>query len=760
MIAFIVIITLLLLYTIYSLYRLHIIRKKQEKELEIVFNRISDGVVSVDSNWRYTFLNDAAMATHPYTKEETLGKVIWDVHPEMKGTIFWDTYHEAMTTKKAQEIENYYPPMNIWFSVKVYPAANGLTIFYKDVTTTKLAEQKLSESLKETNDYKYALDESSIVAITDQKGVIQYANDNFCKISKYSREELIGQDHRIINSGYHSKEFIRDLWVTIAHGHIWRGELKNKAKDGTIYWVDTTIVPFLNDLGKPYQYIAIRADITERKKIEENLKKSLKETTDYKYALNESSIVAITDQKGVIQYANDNFCKISKYSRKELIGQDHRIINSGFHPKEFIRELWVTIANGKIWRGELKNKAKDGTIYWVDTTIVPFLNDLGKPYQYVAIRADITERKKIEENLKKSLKETTDYKYALDESSIIAITDQKGVIQYANDNFCRISKYSREELIGQDHRIVNSGYHNKEFIRELWVTIANGKIWRGDIKNKAKDGTTYWVETTIVPFLNASNKPYQYVAIRADITQRKETEVRLSENIQELERSNQELEQFAYIASHDLQEPLRMVGSYMQLIERRYKGKLDKDADDFIHFAIDGATRMKQLIADLLNYSRMNKDGTITLVNMNDVLAEVMQNLSASIKENNGIVGFDNMPVIEADRTQMVQLFQNLVSNALKFKREGIPPVINVNATQQNDKWLFSITDNGIGIERQYSEKVFVVFKQLHTKAKYGGTGIGLAIAKKIVERHGGKIWFESTTGNGTTFYFTLNAKI
>jgi PAS domain S-box-containing protein len=258
---------------------------------------------------------------------------------------------------------------------------------------------ELQKSLKETSDYKYALEESSIVAITDQKGIIKYANDNFCKISKYSREQLIGQDHRIINSGYHPKEFIKDLWMTIANGKIWKGELKNKAKDGTIYWVDTTIVPFLDEEGKPYQYVAIRADITERKRVEENLEKSLKETLDYKYALEESSIVAITDQKGIIKYANDNFCKISKYSRQELIGQDHRIINSGYHSKEFIKTLWTTIANGKIWKGELKNKAKDGTIYWVDTTIVPFLTGEGKPYQYIAIRADITERKRVEELL-------------------------------------------------------------------------------------------------------------------------------------------------------------------------------------------------------------------------------------------------------------------------------------------------------------------------------------------------------------------------
>jgi PAS domain S-box-containing protein len=532
-------------------------------------------------------------------------------------------------------------------------------------------------------------------------------------------------------------------------------KFRTRHKDGHYIWMEGT---FINRLSDPdvRGIISNLRDVTERINSHEQLQKTIRELTDYKYSLDESSIVAITDQKGIIKHANENFCRISKFSREELIGKDHRIINSGFHSKEFIKDLWVTIANGKIWRGDIKNKAKDGATYWVETTIVPFLNDQGKPFQYVAIRSDITQRKQMEENLQSSLREITDYKYALDESSIVAITDQKGIILHANDNFCKISKYSRDELIGQDHRIVNSGYHPKEFIRNLWLTIANGKIWKGDIKNKAKDGTTYWVETTIVPFLNEKGKPYQYVAIRSDITQRKETEEQLANNMIELERSNKDLEQFAYIASHDLQEPLRMVGSYMQLIEKRYKGKLDSNADEFIEFAIDGATRMKQLIADLLNYSRLNRESTLREVNLNDLVNQVLHNLSSVIKEKDALVYIEKLPVINADETQMIQLFQNLLSNALKFTESDIKPEVKISCERLDHHWLFAVADNGIGIEQQYAERIFVVFKQLHTKAKYNGTGIGLAIAKKIVERHGGRIWFNSVHGNGSVFYFTI----
>jgi PAS domain S-box-containing protein len=263
----------------------------------------------------------------------------------------------------------------------------------------EVSDSNLSHSMKETQDITFALDQSSIVAITDQKGIITSVNDKFCEISKYRREELIGQDHRILNSGYHSHEFFQDLWRTIGNGRVWKGEICNRAKDGTLYWVDTTIVPFLNANEKPYQYVAIRTDISDRKRAEDHLKDTLKENLDIKFALDQSSIVAFTDARGIITSANDKFCEISKYNREELIGKSHGILNSGYHSREFFQNLWKTILTGNVWKGEIRNKAKDGSLYWVDTTIVPFIDEKGKPYQFLAIRNDITERKRTEEIL-------------------------------------------------------------------------------------------------------------------------------------------------------------------------------------------------------------------------------------------------------------------------------------------------------------------------------------------------------------------------
>jgi PAS domain S-box-containing protein len=267
------------------------------------------------------------------------------------------------------------------------------------IASSTLISKQLAESDTNLKDIKAALDTSTIVAITDPTGTIVFVNDKFEEISKYTKEEIIGKNHRVLNSGYHSKEFFKNLWETIQSGKVWRGEIRNKAKDGTFYWVDTTIVPFLNKKGKPIQYIAIRSDITKRKYAEEHLRETIKDNIDIRFALDQSTIVAFTDAKGKITSVNDKFCEISKYSREEIIGKDHNILNSGLHGKEFFKNLWKTIGEGNVWKGEIRNRAKDGTFYWVDTTIVPFLNEQGRPYQYVAIRNDITERKKTEEVL-------------------------------------------------------------------------------------------------------------------------------------------------------------------------------------------------------------------------------------------------------------------------------------------------------------------------------------------------------------------------
>jgi PAS domain S-box-containing protein len=493
----------------------------------------------------------------------------------------------------------------------------------------------------------------------------------------------------------------------------------------------------------------------------------LKDLADLKFALDQHAIVATTDVRGTITSVNDKFCAISKYSKEELLGQNHRILNSGKHSREFFQQLYNTIANGRVWHDEICNRAKDGSLYWVDTTIVPFLDADGKPRRYMAIRADITQRKQAEEALRISLatseiavKELADQKFALDQHAIVAVTNVQGMITYVNDKFCAISKYSKEELIGQNHRILNSGFHPREFFQRMYQNISNGQVWHDEICNRAKDGSLYWVDTTIVPFIGANGKPRQYVAIRADVTARRLGEQKLTAKLEELAHSNSELEQFAYMASHDLQEPLRMVASYTQLLSERYHGKLDATADKFIGYASEGALRMQVLIRDLLAFSRIGRSGVVgEKVDCNLVMDDVQQSLAAAIEESGAVIRCDVLPEVWADQSQIGQLFQNLIGNAIKF-RGTTPLEIAIRVEKTGADWRFSVSDSGIGIAPEYAESIFIAFKRLHARTEYPGNGIGLAICKKIVEHYGGRIWVEGKVGVGSTFKFTLPAAI
>lgn len=249
-------------------------------------------------------------------------------------------------------------------------------------------------------------------------------------------------------------------------------------------------------------------------------------------------------------------------------------------------------------------------------------------------------------------------------------------------------------------------------------------------------------------------------ALAREISERKRVEEERERLLADLSRSNRELEQFAHVASHDLQEPLRMVASYVQLLEKKYKGRLDEKADSYIHYAVDGAVRMQKLIEGLLAYSRIARKGAeFRPVDMNDVYDEAASNLASSIEESRAVVSSDRLPMVSGDETQLVQLMQNLIGNGIKYRKADLPPRVHVSAKREGRAWVFSVSDNGIGIEKKHYDRIFLIFQRLHTREEYPGTGIGLSLCKRIVERHHGRIWVESVPGEGTIFYFSLPAE-
>ncbi len=354
------------------------------------------------------------------------------------------------------------------------------------------------------------------------------------------------------------------------------------------------------------------------------------------------------------------------------------------------------------------------------------------------------------------------------------VVDRAGRIVFVNRPTEALLGYRHEELIGQSIDILvpervrgaHSGHRASFTSRPVSRPMGAGL----ELYARRKDGTEFPVDISLCP-LRREDGLFILAALH-DVTEHKRLQAQLAsehreleqarheleKTVAELKRSNAELEQFAYVASHDLQEPLRMVASYTQLLAKRYQGKLDSDADEFIGYAVDGATRMQRLIQDLLAYSRVNTQGqAFEPTSVETVLDAALDNLRSTVEENRAVATHDPLPTVRADERQLLQLFQNLLSNAVKFRSEE-PPQIHVSAERRTDEWLFSVRDNGIGIDPQYADRIFVVFQRLHNIAEYPGTGIGLAICKKIVERHGGRIWMESQLGKGATFYFTLPA--
>lgn len=616
------------------------------------------------------------------------------------------------------------------------------------------AREELRAAIKEAGDLRAALDQHAIVAFTDPQGKITFVNDRFCVISKYSREELIGQDHRIINSGYHSEAFFKDLWNTIAHANVWHGEIQNRAKDGSFYWVDTTIVPFLSDEGKPRQYVAIRADITARKRAEE-AKRSTEERyhTLFDYA---PDGIVIIDANGHYIDANPRVCRMLDYSRTELIGQHVSYIVVQTEGTRSEATLPVLQSKSE-YHQEWQFRRKDGSVFWgeVIETMMPDGNLMG-------LIRDVTERRIATEKLRTSAKEVLDLKAALDEHAIVAITDPQGRITYVNDKFCAISKYPRAELLGQDHRIINSSHHAPEFIRELWATIGRGGVWHGEIRNRAKDGSLYWVDTTIVPFLTEAGKPRQYVAIRADITERKRAE-EVAGRLHAIEEANRLKTEFLANMSHELRTPLNGIIGFGEVLLAGRPGPLTPFQRDFLGDILNSGRHLLQLINDVLDLAKVEAGK----MELHPVEFEVEKALNEVCSVCRGIAQKKRVTLqvrpdpslrqVTLDQKMFKQVLYNLISNAVKFNHEGGSVEI-IAQSVVGGRMQVAVKDRGIGIRQEDLPRLFREFEQLDSgpDRHYGGTGLGLALTRKLVEFQGGTITVESEIGVGSTFTVEL----
>lgn len=523
-------------------------------------------------------------------------------------------------------------------------------------------------------------------------------------------------------------------------------------KDGSVRWVEDRITWEKDEQGKAVSINGVMYDITERKRAEEELRAAIVKAKDER-ARSEAIIECIGDGVSI----HDINFKILYQNQllKDIFG-DHvgEYCYRVYEGNDAVCEgcpVAMCFKDGKVHRS-VRRVLIDNEVAYYENTASPLRDATEKIIGSIEIARDITERKRTETDLelfKNLIDQTND--------SIAVIDPETSRFLDVNDKLCRNLGYKKEELLKLGvvdiEAVLPDNFSWKEHVKE--VRKRGGLVLEG--AHRRKDGTTFPVEVN-VRYVSQGERGYM-VGVARDITKRKKMEEALRRHAAELERSNAELEQFAYAASHDLQAPLRMVTGYLNLLARRYGDKLDKKADSFIGYAVEGTQRMQKLISDLLEYSKMGSQAkTLAPVDCERIISATTANLGAAIEEHRATVTHDPLPTVTADPLQLERLFMNLIGNAIKYRTDE-PPRVHVSARQSPEGWLFSVSDNGIGMDPKHSERIFEVFQRLHASSAYSGTGIGLAIAKKVVENHGGNIWVESKPGKGSTFYFTIPAE-
>jgi PAS domain S-box-containing protein len=495
--------------------------------------------------------------------------------------------------------------------------------------------------------------------------------------------------------------------------------------------------------------------------------------------------IFMLDIDGHITSWNKGAEKIKGYKEQEVIGKHFSI----FYTKEDIEKKIPekNLQNAKKL-GQFEDEGwrvrKNGSLFWASVTFTVLRDKKGNATGFGKLTRDISRRRQNEDEIKRlnsqlenqlqqSQTEVLDYKHALDESSIVAITDQKGIITHVNDNFCKISKYSKEELLGQDHRIINSKHHPKEFIRNLWVTIANGKIWRGELKNRAKDGTYYWVDTTIVPFVNDKGKPYQYLAIRSDITQRKLAEEQITRINQNLEKKIKErtleltdaLERekevsdmksrFVSMASHEFRTPLSAILSSTSLIDHYKDPEQSEKRHKHIERIRSSVRNLTDILDDFLSLDKLEQNKVEinnTHFDLHKLLEDVIEETSGMMKKKNQRVNllYDGPGEIIQDKKIIRNILLNLLSNAIKYSPDD--GEIMIRTAAKNNKVSVSIEDKGIGIPAEAQKELFSKFFRARNATNIQGTGLGLNIVKRYMELLDGSICFISEENKGSTF--------
>ncbi|MBM4453909.1 MAG: PAS domain S-box protein, partial [Chloroflexi bacterium] len=733
------------------------LQASEEKYRDLV-EELPDVVFSVDQNGAMTYLSPAVESMTGYSVSELMGRTFADfLHPDdltpalenfmrtLSGETVVGELRFFTRSGELRWLRNSNKP------IFVEDRVVGVRGVFSDITERKKAEELLHQSLDQLD---LLLNASSHVlyrceAFGDFDAT--YISSNIEPILGYTQDDFLQKGFWA--SKIHPEDAPRifaELSQLFEHG-FHKHEYRFQHKDGTWRWMYDELKLDRDEKGNAKDILGSIVDITERKQAEAELIASGTKFRELFESMSNAVAVYEARENGndfVFKDFNRSGEQIEKIKRQDIIGKSVLEVFPGvkdFGLFEVFQRVWRT---GKPEHHPVSFYKDERIVGWRDNYVYKLPTG-----EVVAVYDDATERKRAEEVLKQSEER---YRLLVETANEAIIVAQDGMLKFANPRTSELTGYSNQELLSMpfaqlihpDDRDMVVERHLKRLAGEVPPEVY-------PFRYVAKDGSVGWVDINAVR-IEWEGRPAT-LNFLADITERRRAEETLKQAMEELQRSNAELERFAYVASHDLQEPLRMVASYTQLLEKRYKDRLDADANEFIDYAVDGARRMQQLINDLLAYSRVGTRGKpFEPTDMEAAFEGALANLQVAIKESKAKVTHDPLPTVMGDDTQLVQVFQNLIHNAIKFRSQK-PPAVHVSAERKADEWVFSVKDNGIGIDPQYSERVFLIFQRLHREA-YPGTGIGLSIANRILQRHGGRMWLESKPGKGSTFYFTIKA--
>jgi PAS domain S-box-containing protein len=735
--------------------------KESEEKFKLIATNTPDHVLVQDADLRYIYVLNPQLGL---TEKDMIGKKDSDFLSKTDAINIARIKEGVLKTGKTEyvNIPLVSPEGDTQYFEGVYvPKHNdkgqidGIIGYFRNVTRRKEIEEALRESEEQFRLLFDGMTEGFATheIILDKKGKpcdyrFLSINPAFEKQTGLKAENIIGKKVSEVLPA--TDEFLIDTYGKVA--------VTGESIDFETFSPDLSSYFRISAFSPKKGYFAvIFENITSRVLAE----KALQSTKNYLENLinNANGPIIVWNPETEIELFNHAFESLTGYSSAEVKGEKLDFL----FPKTFLKR-----SNFKIKRSLTENmqtmkipiltKNKEiRTVLWNSANI--YDTDNKTVLSTIAQGNDITERLKAEQEVRNA-KEKLD---------LALVNANIGIWEWNLKTDEVIWDERMEKMFGLEPGTFGKTFKafeallNDEDISHIQKSIS--KALKNDLpvetifRTKSDNGKTKYFSSKALVNKDNNKNPVSLAGVCFDITAMREgTEQLVLQLNEELLRSNKELEQFAYVASHDLQEPLRMISSFTQLLSMRYKDKLDNEANEFIQYAVDGALRMQELINDLLEYSRIETRGKkLSVTDMHDVLGHTLINLSLNIKENNALVTSDELPTVMADSGQMIQLFQNLIGNALKFCKTT--PLVHISAIEEKDHYLFSVRDNGIGIEPQYFEKIFQIFQRLHMREEYGGTGIGLAICRRIVERHGGKIWVESKPGEGTTFKFTLRKK-